>query len=107
MRLGLSERTSIEAGIYRRMSFAEIARQLGVQPRAISEEIRRNRILSPATRYFGKDCRFAYDCAKRFVCGDTLYSQLCVLCRKFDCTKYCKGFSSLSLSLSIKLILLL
>ena len=30
MRLGLSERTAIEAGIYNRASFAEIAKQIGV-----------------------------------------------------------------------------
>lgn len=96
MRLGLSERTFIEAGIYRKMNFADIAKQLGVQPRAVSEEIRRNRIYSPATRYFGKDCRFASECGRRFVCGNTLCVSLCVTCRKFDCTKFCKGFSSLS-----------
>ena len=67
-RLGLSERVAIEAAIYRKSSFAEIAKQLGIQPRAVSDEIRRNRTLAPAPRFNGKDCRFASECHRQYVC---------------------------------------
>ena len=91
-RLGLSERTAIEAGIYRRDSFAEIAKQIGVSPRAVSEEIRRNRILSPAPRYNGKDCRYASECCKRHICGNVFCNRECVLCRKVDCRSICPTY---------------
>lgn len=55
-RFGLSERTAIEAGIYRRASFAQIAKEIGTTARSVSEEIRRNRTLSPAAKFNGKDC---------------------------------------------------
>ena len=67
MRLGLSERIAIEAGIYRRDSLEKIAKDIGISRRAVSEEIRRNRTLAPAARYNGKDCRFAAECTQQFV----------------------------------------
>lgn len=45
-RFGLSERTAIEAGIYRRASFSQIAKKIGSTARSVSAEIRRNRTLS-------------------------------------------------------------
>ena len=41
-RFGLSERTAIEAGIYRRASFSQIAKEIGSTARSVSAEIRRN-----------------------------------------------------------------
>lgn len=70
MRLGLSERIAIEAGLYRRASFAEIARQIGVSTKTVSQEIRKNQTLSPAAKFNGKDCRFAAECNRQFVCKD-------------------------------------
>ena len=58
-RFGLSERTAIEAGIYRRASFSQIAKEIGSTARSVSAEIRRNRTLSIAPKFNGKDCRFA------------------------------------------------
>ena len=43
-RFGLSERTAIEAGLYRKASFAQIAKQIGTTAKSVSEEIRRNRL---------------------------------------------------------------
>ena len=50
---GLADRVAIEAGLYRQDSLAAIARELKVQTRAVSEEIRRNRTLLPAPRCNG------------------------------------------------------
>ena len=58
-RFGLSERTAIEAGIYRRASFPLIAKEIGSTARSVSAEIRRNRTLSISPEFNGKDCRFA------------------------------------------------
>ncbi len=81
-RFGLSERTAIEAGIYRRASFAQIAKEIGTTARSVSEEIRRNRTLSPAAKFNGKDCRFAAECTRQCVCGDRFCRHECVFCRK-------------------------
>lgn len=97
-RLGLAERIAIEAGIYRKDSLEKIAKDIGIRRRAVSEEIRRNRTLSPAPRYNGKDCRFAAECTKQFVCKNPYCSFSCVLCRKVDCTKVCPAYAPITCS---------
>lgn len=92
--IGLSERLAIEAGIYRRDTIAEIAKKIGVQPKSVSREIRKNKTLLPAARYNGKACKFAEDCKKRFVCGNTRCMRECVLCDEVDCTTVCPGYAS-------------
>lgn len=94
--LGLSERMAIEAGLYRKDSLAQIAKQIGVQTRAVSEEIRRNRTIAPAPRFNGKDCRFAAECNRQFVCKDSSCAFECVFCRKFDCTTLCPAYVPLT-----------
>ena len=88
-RFGLSERTAIEAGIYRRASFSQIAKEIGSTARSVSAEIRRNCTLSIAPKFNGKDCRFAAECTRQCVCGDFLCRQECVFCRKIDCRTLC------------------
>lgn len=95
-RFGLSERTAIEAGIYRRASFAQIAKEIGTTARSVSEEIRRNRTLSPAAKFNGKDCRFAAECTRQCVCGDRFCRHECVFCRKIDCRTVCSGYAPFS-----------
>lgn len=53
MRLGLSERIAIEAGIYRRDSLAQIAKQIGISRKSLSKEIRQNRTFAPAAKFNG------------------------------------------------------
>lgn len=96
MRLGLSERTAIEAAIYRRESFAEIAKQIGISTKSLSKEIRQNRTMAPAARFNGKDCRFASECTKQFVCKDPSCSRECVFCRRIDCRTFCSAYAPLS-----------
>ena len=55
MRLGLSERVAIEAGIYRRDSLTKIAKDTGISRKSLSKEIRQNRTLAPAAKFNGKD----------------------------------------------------
>lgn len=94
--IGFAERIAIEAGICRQESFAAIAKQINVQPRAVSEEIRKNRTLLSAARFNGKDCKYAAECQRRFVCGDALCRGDCVLCKKVDCCSVCSMYSSFS-----------
>lgn len=95
-RFGLSERTAIEAGIYRRASFSQIAKEIRSTARSVSAEIRRNCTLSIAPKFNGKDCRFATECTRQCVCGDFLCRQECVFCRKIDCRTLCPAYSPLS-----------
>lgn len=95
-RFGLSERTAIEAGIYRRASFSQIAKEIGSTARSVSAEIRRNCTLSIAPKFNGKDCRFATECTRQCVCGDFLCRQECAFCRKIDCRTLCPAYSPLS-----------
>ena len=69
-RFGLSERTAIEAGIYRRASFSQIAKEIGSTARSVSAEIRRNRTLSIAPKFNGKDCR----CSAPILCSKQYYT---------------------------------
>lgn len=96
MRLGLSERTAIEAGIYRRIPLSKMAKQMGISAKSISKEIRQNRTYSRAPRFNGKNCRFAADCKRQFVCRDPYCSRDCVFCRKIDCTTICSAYAPLS-----------
>lgn len=96
MRLGLSERVAIEAGIYRRDSLTKIAKDTGISRKSLSKEIRQNRTLAPACKINGKDCRFAAECTRQCVCGDFLCRQECVFCRKIDCRTLCPAYSPLS-----------
>lgn len=96
MRLGLSERTMIEAGLYRRDNLTEIAKKIGVSPKTVSNEIRQNRTLAPAAKFNGKDCRLASECSRKYVCKDPSCVRECVYCRKFDCTTICPYYAPLS-----------
>ena len=93
MRLGLSERTAIESGIYRRDNLSDIAKQLGISRKSISKEIRQNRTFSPAPRFNGKDCRFAAECSRQFICMNPYCSLECVFCRTVDCTTICQDYA--------------
>ena len=97
--IGFAERIAIEAGICRQESLATIAKQINVQPRAVSEEIRKNRTILPAARYNGKDCKYAYECQKHSVCGNAFCRHDCVLCEKIDCCSVCTMYSSFSCNL--------
>ena len=96
MRLGLSERVAIEAGIYRRDSLAKIAKDIGISRKSLSKELRQNRTLAPGAKFNGKDCRFATECTRQCVCGDIFCRRECVFCRKIDCRTLCSAYAPLS-----------
>lgn len=96
MRLGLSERIVIEAGIYRRVSLAKIAKQIGINKKSVSKKIRQNRTFAPAAKFNGKGCRFAVECTRQCVCEDYFCRQECAFCRKFDCRTLCSAYAPLS-----------
>ena len=56
MSLTLSDRITIEAGIYAQKIFKKIAKEAGKHPSTISREIKNNRTLSSCWRHLGKDC---------------------------------------------------
>ena len=94
MRLGLSERVAIEAGIYRRDSLAKNAKDSGISRKFLPKEIQQNRILAPAAKLNGKDCRFASECTRQCVCGDNFCKRECVFCRKMDHRTFLAFFQS-------------
>ena len=100
--IGFAERVAIEAGLSRHESLAVIAKQINVQPRTVSEEIRKNRTFLRSARYNGKDCKFADECRKRFACGNTRCLRDCVTCEEVDCCSVCSTYSSFSCDLTKK-----
>lgn len=94
-RIGMSERLAIEAGLYRQDSLTVIAKNIGVSRKSLSKELRLNRTFALAPRYNEKDCKYAADCDRRFVCGDALCMRDCVLCNKLDCRSVCSMYKSI------------
>ena len=95
-RLTLSDRVAIEAGVYARKTFKQIALELNKHPATISREIRNNRSLFRGEKHYGKDCRFAASCKRKNVCDttDCIYNYTCVLCRKADCRTSCSHYDN-------------
>ena len=93
-RLTLSQRVAIECGIYERLSFKEIAKRIGVGADSVSKEIRKNCTLMKGDRPYGKDCRFAYECKRHSICGNSSCTKWCVTCRELDCTKLCSRYNN-------------
>ena len=92
-RITLADRTAIEAGIYGRLSFQEIADKIGKSPRYVSEEIRRNRTLVPGSKPFGKDCIYAANCKYHNLCGKGC-GRRCISCQVIDCRTICKYYDN-------------
>ena len=93
-RLTLSDRVSIEAGIYARKTFKEIAREIQKHPSTVSREIRNNRTLVTGTHSFGKDCRYATECKVKKLCGKPKCCHRCVTCSRNDCRAICPKYDT-------------
>lgn len=93
-RLTLSERIAIESGIYERLPLNEIAKKIGKSPETVSREIRRNRTIARGDRPNGKDCRYAWECKIRSLCGNEICSRKCVYCREYDCREICRRYDN-------------
>ena len=93
-RLTLSDRITVEAGIYSRKSFKTIAMETCKHPSTISREIRNNRTLTPGGRAFGKDCRYSAECKTKNLCSKPKCSRPCVSCPIHDCRTICSRYDN-------------
>lgn len=93
-RLTLSERISIECGIYQKLKLSEIAKKINRTSDCISKEIRTNRTMVKGDRGFGKDCRYAAECKIKGTCGKNRCFRRCVTCNEYDCREFCKSYNN-------------
>ena len=101
-RMTLSERTAIEAGIYGRLSFQEIAKKIRKNPKYVSQEILQNRTLVKGEHPGGNDCYMATSCQRKGICGNTNCIKKCVYCRDVDCRTVCNQYDNSSCGLLSK-----
>lgn len=94
IRLTLSDRVIIEAGLYARKTFKEIARETRKHPTTISREIKSNRTMVPGDRHFGKDCLYAAECKTKKLCGKPGCYDRCVNCHATDCREICSRYDN-------------
>lgn len=87
-RITFKERVRIEAGIYAKRSFGEIAKDLGRSVSSITREVRQNRVLVVSPHHYGKDCIFFSKCRATGLC-DADCTMLCRICRDHNCQEYC------------------
>ena len=89
----LSDRIAIEAGIYARLSFEQIGRNIDKSAIAVSKEIRKNSTFLRGEHPLGNDCRLATGCKRSGIC-DKNCNKLCFKCRDVDCRTICKQYSN-------------
>lgn len=88
-RITFKERVRIEAGIYAKESFSQIAKEIGRNTSSVSREVKENRIMVKSPYAYGTDCIYPPNCRKTNLCGDEHCSKKCWTCIEHDCTKYC------------------
>ena len=94
-RITLSDRTSIEIGIYGKKSLNEIAKSIGKTVKAVSREIRTNCTRLSGAKPRGNDCRYALNCRITRLCGREQCNRKCVSCYyQVDCRPLCKHYDN-------------
>ncbi len=88
-RITFKERVRIEAGIYAKKSFSQIAKELGRSTSSIVREVKQNRIIVKSPHTMGTDCLHIGNCWKRNLCGEEDCPVFCRLCSKHKCAEYC------------------
>ena len=88
-RITFKERVRIEAGIYAKKSFSQIAKEIGRSTSSVTREVKQNRIMVKTPYSCGTDCIYPPSCRKTGLCGDEYCSKRCWTCRDHDCTQYC------------------
>ncbi len=90
-RITFKERVRIEAGIYAKKSFSQIAKELGRSTSSIVREVKQNRIVVESPYTYGAGCIMTSSCRRRNLCGEEEDCPfLCRLCSKHKCAEYCK-----------------
>lgn len=88
-RITFKERVRIEAGIYAKKSFSQIAKEIGRSTSSVTREVKQNRIMVKTPYSCGTDCIYPPSCRKTGLCGDEYCSKRCWTCMDHDCTQYC------------------
>ena len=88
-RITFKERVRIEAGIYAKKSFSQIAKEIGRSTSSVTREVKQNRIMVKTPYSCGTDCIYPPSCRKTDLCGDEYCSKRCWTCMDHDCTQYC------------------
>lgn len=88
-RITFKERVRIEAGIYAKKSFREIAREIGRSTSSVIREVKNNRVLIKGKHPQGKNCIYPPNCNKKNLCGEEYCSRRCWTCSDYDCTQLC------------------
>ena len=95
--LTLSDRITIEKGLYSNLSFLEISRQIHKDPTTVSKEIRKHTKVKEFNGYGGIPCQANEDiharCTRRHICGDKDCDITCRQCRSFKCSDICKDYT--------------
>lgn len=91
-RMTLSDRISIEAGIYGHKTLSEIAERIGKSQRYVSEELHKNSTKVPGVHLLGKSCHNVTSCKRMGLCGKENCKRRCYTCREVDCEIICKAF---------------
>ena len=92
-RINLSDRMAIEAGLYGKSTLTEIAKKIGKSEKYVSEEIRRNRTITPGEKVNENDCLYAWNCKRTNACGNVGCKVRCATCRAIDCRNFCKRYT--------------
>lgn len=91
-RITFKERVRIEAGIYAKKSFSQIAKELGRSTSSIVREVKQNRIVVKSPYTMGTGCLRIGNCWKRNLCDEEDCLFLCRLCSKHKCAEYCSDW---------------
>lgn len=93
-RITFKERVRIEAGIYAKKSFFQIAKELGRSTSSITREVKQNRTMVKYPHTYKTDCLYTPDCRRKGLCGEEYCSKRCWTCLEHDCKQYCNQYIS-------------
>ena len=96
--MDVTDRIVIEMGLYANRSFKQIAKTLARHPKTIQREVLNNRVLISGHFIInGNDCKYARNCAKRYICKDGCESLgiRCRNCISRHCYDHCDRYMPL------------
>lgn len=84
----------IEAGLYSKLTLSEIGKKINKNAKYVSEELRRNRTITPGVKPHDNDCIYAAKCQRVGLCGENTCLRKCVQCLVMDCRNLCPRYSN-------------
>lgn len=85
---------AIEAGLYSKLTLAEIGKKINKNAKYVSEELRRNRTIVPGVKPHDNDCIYAAKCQRVGLCGENTCLRKCVQCLVMDCRNLCPRYNN-------------